>query len=248
MAPRAYRLGRRAESADDTRRRIVVATRALHVEQGVADTTVKQIARRADVSVGTVYHHFPSYDDVIRACGQLTFAIVRPPTNARFCRLPLDLRALKRFGPSCSPATSADLEAHAAIAGCRSSTRKWRIRPVWPRWCTRRWRRPVSAFSAWRRHRCHHPTRTNRDCRGEAADQIASTARPVGPARLIECPQTKRCDDGTRISEIADGIFRLSTFVEIAAGRVHLQPVPDRCRRRCFSIAARAMFPSFPLP
>jgi AcrR family transcriptional regulator len=88
MAPRAYRLGRRAESADDTRRRIVVATRALHVEQGVADTTVKQIARRADVSVGTVYHHFPSYDDVIRACGQLTFAIVRPPTDAIFagCR------------------------------------------------------------------------------------------------------------------------------------------------------------------
>lgn len=88
MAPRAYRLGRRAKSAEDTRRRIVAATRALHVEQGIADTTVKQIARRADVSVGTVYHHFPSYDDVIRACGQLTFALVRPPTDAIFsgCR------------------------------------------------------------------------------------------------------------------------------------------------------------------
>lgn len=88
MAPRAYRLGRRAESADDTRRRIVAATRALHVERGVADTTVKQIARRADVSVGTVYHHFPTYDDVIRACGQLTFQLVRPPTEAIFagCR------------------------------------------------------------------------------------------------------------------------------------------------------------------
>ena len=88
MAPRSYRLGRRAESAEGTRRRIVAATRALHVEQGVADTTVKQIARRADVSVGTVYHHFPNYDDVIRACSQLTFATVRPPTDAIFagCR------------------------------------------------------------------------------------------------------------------------------------------------------------------
>jgi AcrR family transcriptional regulator len=88
MAPRAYRLGRRAESAEDTRRRIVAATRALHIEQGVADTTMKQIARRADVSVGTVYHHFPSYDDVIRACGQLTFAMAQPPTDAIFagCR------------------------------------------------------------------------------------------------------------------------------------------------------------------
>jgi AcrR family transcriptional regulator len=88
MAPRAYKLGRRAESAEDTRRRIVAATRALHVEQGVADTTVKQIARRADVSVGTVYHHFPTYDDMIRACGQLTFQMVRPPTELIFagCR------------------------------------------------------------------------------------------------------------------------------------------------------------------
>jgi AcrR family transcriptional regulator len=84
MAPRAYRLGRRAESAEDTRRRIVAATRALHGEQGVADTTVKQIARRADVSVGTVYHHFPTYDDMIRACGALTFALARPPTEAIF--------------------------------------------------------------------------------------------------------------------------------------------------------------------
>jgi AcrR family transcriptional regulator len=88
MAPRAYKLGRRAESAEDTRRRIVAATRALHVEQGVADTTVKQIARRADVSVGTIYHHFPTYDDMIRACGQLTFQMVRPPTELIFagCR------------------------------------------------------------------------------------------------------------------------------------------------------------------
>src|SRR5262245_38507308 len=84
MAPRAYRLGRRAESAEDTRRRIVEATRALHNEQGVADTTVKQIARRADVSVGTVYHHFPTYDDMIRACGALTFALARPPTEVIF--------------------------------------------------------------------------------------------------------------------------------------------------------------------
>jgi AcrR family transcriptional regulator len=84
MAPRAYRLGRRAESAEETRRRIVEATRALHGEQGVGDTTVKQIARRADVSVGTVYHHFPTYDDMIRACGALTFALARPPTEAIF--------------------------------------------------------------------------------------------------------------------------------------------------------------------
>lgn len=84
MAPRAYRLGRRKLTAEATRRRIVEATSALHAEQGVADTTVKQIARRADVSVGTVYHHFPTYDDVIRACGRHTNEITRPPGEAIF--------------------------------------------------------------------------------------------------------------------------------------------------------------------
>lgn len=88
MAPRAYRMDRRAESAAATRQRIVAATQALHSEQGVADTSMKQIARRADVGIGTVYHHFPTYDDVILACGAATFAKARPPTAEIFagCR------------------------------------------------------------------------------------------------------------------------------------------------------------------
>ena len=80
MAPRAYRLSRRAQSAAATRQRIVEATQALHAEQGVADTSMKQIARRADVGVGTVYHHFPTYDDIVSACGAATFARADPPT------------------------------------------------------------------------------------------------------------------------------------------------------------------------
>lgn len=42
---------------------------ALHTEQGVVATSHKDIAARADVSVGTVYHHFPSQDAIVRACG-----------------------------------------------------------------------------------------------------------------------------------------------------------------------------------
>ena len=60
---RKYTLGRRGEAAEETRRRIVEATFALHAEQGVAATTMTQIAERAGVSVGTVYHHFATYDD-----------------------------------------------------------------------------------------------------------------------------------------------------------------------------------------
>ncbi|MBL8770602.1 MAG: TetR/AcrR family transcriptional regulator [Phenylobacterium sp.] len=81
---RPYRQSRRGESAEETRRRIVEATRALHGEQGIAATSMKQIAARAGVSVGSVYHHFPTYDDAVNACGAHTFAENPIPTAALF--------------------------------------------------------------------------------------------------------------------------------------------------------------------
>jgi AcrR family transcriptional regulator len=60
---------RRAEGAEETRHRILQATMALHAEQGVLATSHKDIAGRADVSVGTVYHHFPSVDSLVSSCG-----------------------------------------------------------------------------------------------------------------------------------------------------------------------------------
>jgi AcrR family transcriptional regulator len=79
LAPRGYLQRRRADSAVETRRRIVAATFALHGEQGIAATSMKQIARRAGVSIGTVYYHFPTYDDCIAACRDFTFAELPPP-------------------------------------------------------------------------------------------------------------------------------------------------------------------------
>ena len=84
---RKYNLGRRGEAAEETRRRIVDATFALHSEQGVAATTMKDIAERADVSVGTVYHHFPTYDDAIQACGEHAIAFAPPPGPDLFAYL-----------------------------------------------------------------------------------------------------------------------------------------------------------------
>src|SRR5688572_14434988 len=84
MKRRTYQLGRRAESADETRRRLVQATFELHGEQGIAATTMKQIADRAGVGVGTVYHHFATLDDTIMACGQMVMATFPPPTEAIF--------------------------------------------------------------------------------------------------------------------------------------------------------------------
>jgi AcrR family transcriptional regulator len=94
---RPYQLKRRAESAEETRRRLVQATFELHIEQGIAATTMKQIADRAGVGVGTVYHHFPTLDDSITACGQMVMATYPLPTEAVFAGVPTMKERLVRL-------------------------------------------------------------------------------------------------------------------------------------------------------
>lgn len=77
---RKYELGRRAETTQATRRRIVDATVALHAENGIAATTYRDVAERAEVGIGTVYNHFPSIDDLIGACGGQMREVTRPPS------------------------------------------------------------------------------------------------------------------------------------------------------------------------
>jgi AcrR family transcriptional regulator len=101
MSPRRYRLGRRAEAADETRRRLVQATFALHSEQGVAATSMKQIAERAGVSVGTVYHHFPTYEDAVQACGQHVAATWPLPTAAIFAGIDSHTERVRRLAVEC---------------------------------------------------------------------------------------------------------------------------------------------------
>ena len=69
----------RAARAAATRERILDATMALHATQGVVATSHKDVAARADVSVGTVYHHFPNADELVAACGARTFELFPPP-------------------------------------------------------------------------------------------------------------------------------------------------------------------------
>jgi AcrR family transcriptional regulator len=75
-------MSRRASGAAQTRRRIVDATRELHTEQGIAATSWDDIAARAGVGVGTVYRHFPTLDELIPACGEVTMRVVAPPDPA----------------------------------------------------------------------------------------------------------------------------------------------------------------------
>jgi AcrR family transcriptional regulator len=79
MSPRNYDMSRRAAAAAETRRRIIDATRALHTEQGIAATSWDEIAARAGVGVGTVYRHFPTLDELVPACGEVSMEVVALP-------------------------------------------------------------------------------------------------------------------------------------------------------------------------
>jgi AcrR family transcriptional regulator len=80
LAPRKYTMDKRKAAVEETRQRILEAALALHSEKGIFGTSWQDIAHRADVSVGTVYKHFPSLDELVPACGELAYAITRPPS------------------------------------------------------------------------------------------------------------------------------------------------------------------------
>ena len=56
---RPYRLGKRQASVDETRRRILDAAFTEYSKNGVEETTMAAVARRADVASGTVLYHYP---------------------------------------------------------------------------------------------------------------------------------------------------------------------------------------------
>jgi AcrR family transcriptional regulator len=82
----------RAESARETRERILGATIELHAAHGVIAVSHKDVAARAGVSVGTVYHHFPSRGELVQACGARSAEELAPPENAIDAKAPLAAR------------------------------------------------------------------------------------------------------------------------------------------------------------
>jgi len=84
VAPRAYRLGRRAESAAATRERIVDAAAALYEAQGVTSTTLQAIAEKADVSRGTILHHFGGTSGVLDAVAERILVTLELPDERIF--------------------------------------------------------------------------------------------------------------------------------------------------------------------
>jgi AcrR family transcriptional regulator len=76
---RRYRMQRRAELEEQTRRRITESAVALHEELGPAHTSISAIAERAGVRRSTVYRHFPDEDALFAACSSHWRAANPPP-------------------------------------------------------------------------------------------------------------------------------------------------------------------------
>ena len=95
-AKRDYRLGKRAEKQEETRRRIVEAAVDLHCTIGPARTTVSQIAERAGVQRHTYYAHFPDERELFLACSGLALERDPLPEVAEFSSIPPGRERLRR--------------------------------------------------------------------------------------------------------------------------------------------------------
>ena len=65
---RSYRMGKRAERVDQTRRRITEAAVRLHTSIGPSATSIAAVAEEAGVTRLTLYRHFPNGDALFAAC------------------------------------------------------------------------------------------------------------------------------------------------------------------------------------
>lgn len=74
-----YRLQKRAERQEETRRRITEVAVRLHETVGPARTTISDIARLAGVERLTVYRHFPDDTALFTACREHYLAAHPPP-------------------------------------------------------------------------------------------------------------------------------------------------------------------------
>jgi AcrR family transcriptional regulator len=76
---RRYRMTRRAQLEEATRRRITESAVALHQELGPARTSITAIAERAGVRRSTVYRHFADEEALFAACSSHWRALNPPP-------------------------------------------------------------------------------------------------------------------------------------------------------------------------
>jgi len=81
---------------DRTKRRIIKAAILEYLENGIPDTSMQAVARRADVAPGTVLYHYPNADELAEAVIQSWMAGFEAPSVESIpAEDPLDLRIAK---------------------------------------------------------------------------------------------------------------------------------------------------------
>ena len=69
-------------NAEETRRRILTAAMRCVAEVGYAQTTIREIARAAEMTSGSLYHYFPNKSELLKATGDEIEEIVAPRLRA----------------------------------------------------------------------------------------------------------------------------------------------------------------------
>jgi AcrR family transcriptional regulator len=93
---RPYRLKKRAERQEDTRRRIVEAAVDLHTTLGPGRTPISAIAEQAGVERHTYYRHFPDDRDLFKACTGLYMERNPVPDPAPWRKVSDPVKRLRR--------------------------------------------------------------------------------------------------------------------------------------------------------
>src|SRR3954453_1742079 len=142
---RPYRMKRRAELEEETRRRITESAVSLHEKVGPAQTSITAIADLAGVRRSTVYRHFPDEDTLFAACSSHWRALNPPPDLATWAssadpgeRTEAALGELYAFYEGRAECRRACCETKRSCrrcdAGCATSTPTYRRRAIcsWP--------------------------------------------------------------------------------------------------------------------
>jgi AcrR family transcriptional regulator len=77
---RPCRLGKREASVEETKRRILVAASEEYRVNGIEDTSMQAVARRADVAPGTVLYHYPTPDELAESVVESWIADLEAPS------------------------------------------------------------------------------------------------------------------------------------------------------------------------
>jgi AcrR family transcriptional regulator len=84
---RPYRMKKRADLQERTRRRITESTVELHEQLGPARTSISAVARHAGVRRSTVYRHFPDEAALFEACTAHWTSANPPPDLERWAAI-----------------------------------------------------------------------------------------------------------------------------------------------------------------